>query len=307
MIINPWYYIAKSFIWKDVCDLPAKSLICQTPNHLTAHTNQHEIGNLYYIKGRLVHSITQYYYNERKATNEKYIKHTIIPKEYFNFAKELNLKLDKESYFEIIEKWMDKNERTNFYSKIKQQYLPDKGEIPSEWGSIEKIEDDITKRRIKLASQHARQTESAAYADLFQICGFGCLITGNGKTHACRLIADQELVLDNVILKRANEKIYGKSGVFGGSEDNTQINYCIHMLSDIQTKTTEIDRIVEITFMKYLYYAEGNILNVSDIGSYYNVMNNSYIKYILVPYCSTMEIRAQLMHDYFEKEISNPT
>ncbi|MEE1256281.1 MAG: hypothetical protein UHN47_07185 [Lachnospiraceae bacterium] len=125
----------------------------------------------------------------------------------------------------------------------------------------------------------------------------GCLITGYGKTKACRKIADKELVLDSVTITKNRSQVFGSYGLFGGIETPIEIAYCIHMLSPEETTSHQV---VETDLLHYMYYAEGNINYFGTLRAFYKSFEDSATKYLLVPYCNTLDEKALALQNYFD-------
>lgn len=288
-------FIAEAIFDKSICDTSRESLLCQKPNYLTIDDSG-KIMDLYYIKNGFVHSAIAKFYNEKKTSYHYFRKQYLIPKSYFEIAEYLQLEVDKETYISIVVTWMENMVNTVFYDKISRKDLPDS--IPSEWGNIE---DEILNLYKEYWSSSPRKLyRNRIYADFFSINKHGCLITGYGKTKACRMIANEDYVLDLVIVENMeNNTVRSSRGIFGGTEKQETIHYCVHMLSPEETKT---DQITEVSLSQYIRYAEGNIKYCGcSAGEFYNMFITSDIKYILVPYCDTVEEKAEMIKNYLKK------
>lgn len=285
-----WEYIfCRLIVGPDVCNCSRNLLVCEKNNCLTIKKDTSQIVDMYYIKRGGVCSVINTF-SRKKIQCYMYFRGDVVaPKAYFEIAEQLHLEVDRETYIRLLLIWMEKL-NTCFYKNIPAKHLPIA--IPTHWGDVE---EEVNSFYLNVWNNSDNQTESGSYADFFRICNMGCFITGNGKSRTCRLIMDEELVIDAVKLKRFDNIIYATAGGFGGSVCLNEVHYCIHMLSEDKTVSSDI---IEVDLVQYLVYAERFIIKCASVMSFFNTLKNSNVRYILVPWCKSQEEKAELIKQY---------
>lgn len=289
------HFMAKIIIGPNVCDQSRDSLICQKSHYLTIRKDIDKIYDLYYLKNGCVCSVVDFFCCKGIPCYKYFVKDTLIPKAYFDIAEQLHLKVDRDTYIRILLIWM-KRAHIHFHRNILSSHLPTS--VPLDW----KVEEELTRYYLITCDDSKKHTHSGSYADLFRICNFGCLITGNGKSDVCRLIKDDELVLDDVFLIKDHHSVYASAGLHGGSSSFIEVSYCIHMLS--KDMTAFYNNIAEINLVEYLSYAECFIKHTASVESFYNIFKSANTRYILVPWCESLEAKAKLIKKFLSEQDS---
>lgn len=250
--------------------------------------------DFYFIKSWVVFSINAYYcycsIDERKTLNS-IVNHGIndvpSPRDYFAIAEYFGLEVDYNTYKHVVINWMQCC-KYQFFEKIKEIEKPDI--VPDSFSSIRSEIKQLTEMWLE---EGEIANAGMLYADLFIISGKTCLVTGNGKSDACKLIADDSGSYDFICYRR------GSHGLECCSHNDSSyyvVDYCIHMDSDC------FGDIIEVDYYEYVCKASGNMeITGTSIPGFYNLLKNSKCKMILAPYADTLEHKSKLLSDYLSK------
>lgn len=283
-----------SLINREIAPFSANKLVGNEKGFLYSNKSGIEcLFDFYYIKFGIVYSVNAYYYlcpyEERKkltALVYRDEKKKPSPLDYFIIAKYFGLNPDYNTYKNVVIEWM-KSSRYLFYEDIKEGELPNK--VPD---SFVRIVDDV-KAEVKIWLENAEPAEKGMlYADLFIINHKVCLVTGSGKSDACKAIADAEGVYDTIMYRKGD---FGLECLSHIDSQYLRIDYCIHMDS------IKFDEIREVTCYEYMQKAYENIGYCgTSIPSFYKLLKCSECKMIVVPYTDTLEIKSVMLKEYLD-------
>lgn len=247
--------------------------------------------DFYYVKYGIVYSINAYYHYCTKEEHEKlramvcsYIENKPSPRDYFTIANHFGLKVDYNSYLQVLFEWMNCH-NYKFYEDIRINEMPD--EIPQDFL---RVKDDVRLETYKWLNSTKSISEGMLYADLFVINGKVCLITGCGKSKACKAISDDEGVYDFVGFRRGENGLECKSEYDGLYHT---VDYCVYMNEE------NFDEIHEINDYEYIQKSRENIEALGTSAfEFYSLIKESDCKLIDVPYTTTLEQKSKLLKDY---------
>lgn len=278
--------------YKNLASFSAKELNGKKPRVLYSKKDKIEhMFDFYYIKHNLVYCVNYYYCNNsnhRKTlqtivdTSEN--KKMISPKEYLLITKYFKLTPDYTTYLDVVNEWM-RYKGYFFYEDILYSDLPQNPPA-----GFERIISDVRENTCYLLENEITGVSGTIYADLYVINGKVCLITGKGKTDACKAIAEKSVAYDIV------EFIDGKCGLackWRCDTDYLTVDYCIHMDSN------NFDSIREMGCYEYLQKAQGNITYCgTSLPTFYHIIKHSTCKMVVLPYADTLEIKISILKNY---------
>lgn len=152
------------------------------------------------------------------------------------------------------------------------------------------------------------------YADLFNINSKGCLIMGFGKSRTCRNYTGQstkEISTDFVCFEKSNNDLIGYSGyalmarrpINPKTDPHITINYILRMLNKEETEQLGIQQITSVDLDTIVKMCEFNV-NFNQAcdrtDEFRSLISNSNIKFLLVPWCDSMEIKGKLISNYIK-------
>lgn len=257
------------------------------------------IFDFYYIKHNLVYSVNYYYCNN--ANHRKKLqsivtisenKKRISPKEYLLITKYYDLTPDYATYLDVVIEWMCYKGYV-FYEDILLSDLPQK--LPA---GFERIISDIHEKTYFFLKNGNAANSGTIYADLYVINGMVCLITGKGKTDACKSIAEKCVAYDFVEFKDNEE--FGLTCKGRSDTDYLTVDYCVHMDS------INFDSIREIVLYEYLQKARGNITRYNtSLPTFYHIIKHRKCKMVVLPYSDTIEIKTNILKNYLNDVTKN--
>lgn len=247
--------------------------------------------DFYYIKSGLVRSVNYYYYNNRihrqqlkEIVNIGDTKNRSTPREYLLMAEYFQLKPDYDTYCDVVKEWMSYRGHS-FYEDIISSDLPEN--LPA---GFEDIVETIRLNTLEWLDSEAPAKTGTIYADLYVINGKVCLITGAGKTDACKKISEKDIAYDWVEFVNGN---YGLACKWSADIEYLSVDYCIHMDS------SNFKGIRELECYEYLQKAQGNIILCGiSIPSFYQILKRSKCKMAILPYTDTLEMKSKILEEY---------
>lgn len=244
--------------------------------------------DFYYIEHGLVYSLNYLYCNNtnhraslKRIVNITDLKKMASPKEYIGLAQYFNLCPDYNTYRDVVITWMESN-KLFFYEDIAAADLPDN--LPA---SFTRIVDDVTTETYSKLERAEPTVDGSLYADLFIINGKICLVTGMGKTDACKPIADKDLAYDGVMYRKGD---FGIECKWYTDKQYQKVDYWIHMDS------INFDGIREVNIYEFMQrawiYIDGSRKSLPSI---YKLLKYSDCKLIVVPYTDTHEEKIEML------------
>ena len=248
--------------------------------------------DFYYIEHGIVYSINYLYFNDRhhrdslkRIVSITNLKEMSSPKEYFVLTRHFKLHPDYDTYRDVVKAWIENNDLL-FYEDINVDDLPN-----SLSDDFTKISEDITAETYSILEGAEPVAEGSLYADLFVINGKTCVVTGMGKTDACKPIADKDLAYDLVMYRKGNRGIECK---WCADEQYLKVDYWIHMDS------INFEEIIEVNLYEFIQRAWTYIDSSRKcIPSIYQLLKRSDCKLIVVPFTSTHEKKIEMLKMYF--------
>lgn len=151
------------------------------------------------------------------------------------------------------------------------------------------------------------------YSDLFVINGNGCLVMGYGKSKTCRNYTGEdtiEICSDSIRLENQDNELFGYAdpamGFFPSIKEkakSTKIKYLIRMLDEDETKKMKCTAVMEIDKRQYSLLCDFNITygvdNEQERREEFNqLIANVNLVCILVPWCTNIETKGELIRNY---------
>lgn len=247
--------------------------------------------DFYYIEHGIIYWVNYLYVNSRyhhdslkKLVSIADFKKMSSPKEYFALTQHFKLRPDYDTYRDVISAWIGSNE-LYFYEDIVVDDLPDS--LPVHFN---KIAEDITAETYSKLERAEPVLEGLLYADLYIINGKTCVVTGMGKTDACKPIADNDVAYDGVMFRKGDCGIECK---WCTDKQYLKVDYWVHMDSISFNGIKEVE---PYTFMQRAWtYVDSSREN---IPSFYQLLKCSKCKLIVVPYTNTHEEKIELLKAY---------
>lgn len=257
------------------------------------------IFDFYYIKHNLVYSVNYYYCNN---TNHRKMLQSIVtisenkkrisPKEFLSITEYFELTPDYATYLDVVNEWMYYKGYV-FYEDILLSDLPQILPV-----GFERIISDIQEKTSYFLENGKAANSGTIYADLYVINGKVCLITGKGKTDACKPIAEKCVAYDFVEFKDNEE--FGLTCKGSSDTDYLTVDYCVHMDS------INFDSIREIVLYEYLQKARGNITRYNtSLPTFYHIIKHRKCKMVVLPYSDTIEIKTNILKNYLNDVTKN--
>lgn len=148
------------------------------------------------------------------------------------------------------------------------------------------------------------------YGDLFIINGCGCLVMGYGKSKTCRHFTGEntiEVFTDLIKLDIQNNELIGYASI--DNSCNTKIRYLVRMLNKEETQKLNCTDIVKINKDQYATMCDINIIyglnseqeQANRREEFRCLIKNVDLICILVPWCTSMENKGNLIGNYIKK------
>lgn len=255
--------------------------------------------DFYYIKHGLVYYVNydfdkdDYHHGAlKKMVEYGGTKEMPTPKEYMLIAEHFGLNPDYDSFRDVVFAWMN-FKGLFFFEDISSIDLPNN--LPSAFSSVA---DDVRLATFSLLNSGEVGKKDYIYADLYVINGKVCLITGAGKSDACKAISEKDLAYDYVAFRKGD---CGLACRFKYASDSPflTVDYCIHMDENDSGEINNSADILEVDLYHYIQKAQGNILCCgTTLPSFYHALKNSKCKMVIVPYTKSFEKKIDILRDY---------
>lgn len=255
--------------------------------------------DFYYIKHGFVYYVNYLFDNDvnhhralRNLVSYGDTKKMPTPREYILIAEHLRLDPNYDSFRDVVLAWMN-FKGLFFFEDIPETDLPNN--VPSDFLCIA---DDVRLATNVWLNSGEVSDKDHIYADLYIINGKVCLITGTGKSDACKAISEKNLAYDNVAFRKGD---CGLACRFKYTNDAPflTVDYCIHMDENDSEETTDLEDIVEVDRYHYIQKAQWNITyHGVPLPSFYHALKNSNCKMVIVPYTNSLEKKTDILRDY---------
>lgn len=135
------------------------------------------------------------------------------------------------------------------------------------------------------------------YSDAYVVNGIGCLVTGHGKSKAIRRVPGcEDIVLDFGSITLEKDCV-----TCGGH----RLQYFVDMIGDYEINRERIDY---VDADEYIKYARGNYRCGSMDDAYIEALVHECekrgVKFVLVPWCESLEKKVQALTDFFSSACS---